>query len=861
MMGRNTQLIRYLFLFMGAIFCSSLAFASGNADVSIVSTSCVNGAWSYSAPNYTFTPTADGASVDRDDIISIFAGSGTLTGSGFTACVARGNVIILTACSGTGTQTGNVTTSATCTAPSNSSTQYTFTITAAGTITLSNAFNFTPGTNTGGNGYPGMNVTLTGTEGVAINSTLNCTGGACTTITESDGGNGGTIQLTSSGGAVSNSATINATGGAGSTAGGTTPQGGNGGNITIQGTSISAATLTSAGGLSYGGATGGAGGTITLTSTSTTIAHSGTITLTGGAGGNGSSAAGGAAGTLNATAATSITSFGTVQAVGGLGYQAANGGAGCAATLIATSGSITTSGSFITNGGQSGTTSGTGGAGGAITMTASSNVTLANAGITATGGAGQGGSANGGNGGNVTITATSGTLTTGSTITCNGGAGGLGSTSNGGTGGNISLTAGAVCLVSTGGTLSTRGGTPNGGTAVAGNVTLVGPTGVTLNGAVNMTATTTAGNLIINDGQTGAATANNTNDGQGTGYTITGGNVTKIGAGNFQMNAGGSWSGTTTITAGTLTLGASNIIPTTQVIMNGGTLSAGYAETMGTLMISDNSIIDLVSTVHTVAFAASNGITWTSGKMLTIKNWTGGYNGTTGTGPLIKTGASNELDATHLGFLWFKSGASWYAATQISTTLSGEVMPTGTLPVVLISFNAEKNKSQVDVSWTTASEINSSYYNVLRSTDNVDFEIINTTNAAGNSNSMLNYSFVDLHPMKGTNYYKLIEYDFDGQSQSSDVVAVEFSNANVELSAYPNPTIHSCTFDFQSENGGIYYLKAYNSTGQEVYAAKVAGISGSNKFCLGMADLAVGIYHFQLFDYSKKIAGVSVVRE
>ncbi len=115
--------------------------------------------------------------------------------------------------------------------------------------------------------------------------------------------------------------------------------------------------------------------------------------------------------------------------------------------------------------------------------------------------------------------------------------------------------------------------------------------------------------------------------------------------GNFSMSGSATATPTVALTvtgnttlSGTsiLTLGANNILSDAgAVILNGGTLktgtTTGFSETVGTLNLSDNSTIALGTGIHSLTFAASNGISWTSGKMLTITGWTGGYDGTSGT--------------------------------------------------------------------------------------------------------------------------------------------------------------------------------------------------------------------------------------
>jgi len=95
-----------------------------------------------------------------------------------------------------------------------------------------------------------------------------------------------------------------------------------------------------------------------------------------------------------------------------------------------------------------------------------------------------------------------------------------------------------------------------------------------------------------------------------------------------------TYNGPTIITnGGTLVLGVNNAVPTSSgLVLGGGTFIVGdsttrYSQTLGTLTLTENSVIDLGSyssgSVLQLSFADSSGVSWTSGKTLTITNWQG----------------------------------------------------------------------------------------------------------------------------------------------------------------------------------------------------------------------------------------------
>ena len=114
------------------------------------------------------------------------------------------------------------------------------------------------------------------------------------------------------------------------------------------------------------------------------------------------------------------------------------------------------------------------------------------------------------------------------------------------------------------------------------------------------------------------------------------------------------------------------------------------------------------------------------------------------------------------------------------------------LPVTLLDISATVVQKNVLVKWQTSQEINTSHFNVERSTDGQRFLSIGSVVAAGNSSSLRKYSFTDQQPLPGTYYYRVKMVDIDGSYKYSDVVRIIF-DATQNISVYPNPVIFIAT--------------------------------------------------------------------
>lgn len=101
------------------------------------------------------------------------------------------------------------------------------------------------------------------------------------------------------------------------------------------------------------------------------------------------------------------------------------------------------------------------------------------------------------------------------------------------------------------------------------------------------------------------------------------------------------------------------------------------------------------------------------------------------------------------------------------------------LPVEMTAFTGESKNGRNHLSWTTATELNSDYFTVARSSNGYDFEKIGTVQAAGYSQHEISYDFIDGNPTPGLNYYQLTGTDFDGTVKNHGVISLntDFNNA------------------------------------------------------------------------------------
>jgi len=220
----------------------------------------------------------------------------------------------------------------------------------------------------------------------------------------------------------------------------------------------------------------------------------------------------------------------------------------------------------------------------------------------------------------------------------------------------------------------------------AGTVTNSGTTGATLTVGGNSSSTTFSG-VIQN----------------GSGLV----SLTKSGAGTMVISGSNTYTGSTTLSGGTLQLGASNVLPdATTLILNGSVTfstgaSTGFSETVGNLRLSDASNISTIalgSGVHTLTFANSNAETWVSTGQIAITGWSGAVSGNGTAGSIVFGAPGLTLaQAAQIGFTGFPGAAQ----LLILNALQAELVPA---PSTNYTWNASTGTAdwQNANSWTPA---------------------------------------------------------------------------------------------------------------------------------------------------------------
>jgi hypothetical protein len=185
------------------------------------------------------------------------------------------------------------------------------------------------------------------------------------------------------------------------------------------------------------------------------------------------------------------------------------------------------------------------------------------------------------------------------------------------------------------------------------------------------------------------------------------------------------------------------------------------------------------------------------------------------------------------------------------------------LPVELASLTAAADRSNAELRWTTATEVNCAGFEIQReaisgqqsgvngnnpqlSIENSQWYQVGFVAGAGMSESPKQYSFTDQDLSPGLYSYRLKQIDQSGSYKYSPQVQIEVGNAPETFSLsqnYPNPFNPTTMIEFTLEKDGRVSLKVYDILGREV-----ATLLDENR--------KAGEYQQAVFDGSRFSSGV-----
>lgn len=275
-------------------------------------------------------------------------------------------------------------------------------------------------------------------------------------------------------------------------------------------------------------------------------------------------------------------------------------------------------------------------------------------------------------------------------------------------------------------------------------------------------------------------------------------------------------------------------------------------------------VISLVinATVHTVTVAdyAFNPSSLNVSVNDTVRfTWVSGEHTTTcdpatqGSGNSLPSGAATWNDSMTVTKPVFDykitvEGEYNYYCIPHKRGMKGVITASSVLPVTLSSFLVGSGNSDVSLTWKTATEQNTAYFSVRRSSNGSAYTEIARIPAAGNSGSETSYSFTDnkISTNQQYYYYNLAIVDKDGRQMLSDTKLFKnkLSVRKLITSLSPNPVSGNAhlMMTFNADKEGKMDVRVVNAEGRTIISTNMQAYAGVNNGHLHLGNLATGNY-------------------
>lgn len=180
-----------------------------------------------------------------------------------------------------------------------------------------------------------------------------------------------------------------------------------------------------------------------------------------------------------------------------------------------------------------------------------------------------------------------------------------------------------------------------------------------------------------------------------------------------------------------------------------------------------------------------------------------------------------------------------------------------TLPVKLTSFTGKASGNSIRLNWSTASENNNAYFEVLRIKEGKEPLVLGKVLGQGNASIAKTYSFTDNSPEHGTNYYQLRQTDHNGSFELSQVIDVNATLLKSAFGAFFKGDILNVLYE--AEKAGTLKLKLFDIAGHHIYEKPVRIQVGENELQVPLT-LNNGVYVISLTGDNKTALSKKIIK-
>lgn len=197
---------------------------------------------------------------------------------------------------------------------------------------------------------------------------------------------------------------------------------------------------------------------------------------------------------------------------------------------------------------------------------------------------------------------------------------------------------------------------------------------------------------------------------------------------------------------------------------------------------------------------------------------------------------SRQCDATADPICWFNGAGT--AGQLFCEQLDA-------LPIELEYFGGYSVEGYNFLEWETASEFNNSYFELSHSEDGISWAAICDINGAGTTSDPQSYRFMHMNAKIGINYYRLRQYDFNGEYSQSDIVSIrkEILSDGIFSDIYPNPSSGVFFFNYNgSDMSTPIMVEVISMDGKSILQGATESFNNYQGISMDVSSVPIGVY-------------------
>ncbi len=196
----------------------------------------------------------------------------------------------------------------------------------------------------------------------------------------------------------------------------------------------------------------------------------------------------------------------------------------------------------------------------------------------------------------------------------------------------------------------------------------------------------------------------------------------------------------------------------------------------------------------------------------------------------------------HLDVQFYTADWQLICGKQITVNLNGSATGRNAPQLEFSAFSA---KREVALEWVTNTGWRNNYFEVERSIDGENFKVLNKVSNEDLTDEMAYYAGKDIHPVMGTNYYRIKQTYQDGTFDYTDIQRVNFEVDLDGFSMYPNPAKEELNLSLKPFTGLSGKVNIINTFGQVVQSLEINNLQ-SDQVNMSLNNMANGFYQVMI---------------